>query len=84
MWLAIDGVDSHAAVTLNGYSLGMVEGNGTAARFDITALLGLRNRLTIDVSLSAAEFNDKKLRGDRAGQPGGLTGEVRLEMVTGD
>ncbi len=64
--------------------VGHVAGHQAAARFDITPLLELHNILSIEVSLSAAAFHDAATRGDRAGQPGGLTGEVRLEMISGD
>lgn len=84
VWLALDGVDYQAAVALNGHPLGLVEGYEAAARIDITGILESHNVLAVEVSLPPAVFHDPKLRGGRAGLAGGLTGEVRLEIGTGN
>ena len=82
VWLVFDGVDHSASVTLNGEPLGTLAGMQTR-RVDITGRLALRNRLEVEVSLALTEFADTAARGDRAGKPGGLTGEVRLEIEPG-
>jgi hypothetical protein len=51
------------------------------ARFEITSLLKPRNELLIDVTLLHDEAVDRaRTSRGRAGQPGGLIGEVRLEI----
>jgi beta-galactosidase/beta-glucuronidase len=80
VWLIIDGVDHHGLVTLNGTPLGQVAGCARPARFDVTELLQSHNTLEVEVSLDRETFHDSSLRGQRAGQSGGLVGEVRLEI----
>ena len=79
VWLVLEAVDYQADLTLNGHPLGAMR-SLQPARFDITAALELSNLLTVDVSLPATVFADSTLRRTRAGQPGGLIGEVRLEI----
>ncbi len=79
VWLVLEAVDHQADVALNGHALGTMR-DLQPARFDITATLEPSNQLTVDVSLPAAVFADPTLRRDRASQPGGLIGEVRLEI----
>jgi beta-galactosidase/beta-glucuronidase len=83
VWLALDAVDHQARVTLNGQPLGSLTGSLATARFDITAALAPHNTLSVDVSLPSALFADATVRGPRAGHPGGLIGEVRLEIGPG-
>jgi beta-galactosidase/beta-glucuronidase len=83
VWLAFDGVDYQSQVTLNAQALGAVQGYGSPSRIEITSLLEPRNVLALDISLPAIVFNDEQLRPGRAGQAGGLIGEVRLEISSG-
>ena len=83
VWLVLDGVDHQAGVNLNGHALGVARGYQSAVRFDLTELLEPHNVLAIDVSLPAAVYHDSSLRPGREGQPGGLIGEVRLEIGPG-
>jgi hypothetical protein len=80
VWLACDGVDQRATVALNGHALGNLTGHRGTTRFDVTSLLELHNTLWVDVTLDRATFHDRDLRGERAGDAGGLVGEVRLEI----
>lgn len=83
LWLVFAGVDAAAQVVLNGEPLGRVEGRSTPYRFEIASRLAAQNRLIVEIEclpqLTAAE--ERRLRGDRAGLPGGLFGEVRLEIT---
>jgi hypothetical protein len=65
VWLTFAGVADRACVTLNDTPLGQVEGD-TPAEFEVTALLGPRNELVVDV--------------EGPGGQGGLWGEVALEV----
>jgi beta-mannosidase len=80
VWLAFDGVDYQSQVTLNAQALGEVQGYGSTSRIEITSLLEPHNVLVLDISLPAIVFNDEQHRPGRAGQSGGLIGEVRLEI----
>ncbi len=74
VWLAIDCVDSNATVTLNSTSLGSLALNtetGESWRHEIQDSLLPTSELIIDVTHPA-----------QAPGPGGLTGEVRLEIQT--
>jgi hypothetical protein len=62
-----DGVESAGNIALNGQPLGSNQGDAQA-RFDLTSRLAERNELVVDVS-----------SGESA--PGGLVGEVRLEII---
>ncbi len=75
-----EGANARAVAVLNGQRLGEVVGASKPARFDVTAVLSSHNTLEVDVSLDRAAFGDSALRGPRAGAPGGLVGEVRLEI----
>ena len=53
-------------------------------RFDVTGVLAERNELVIEVELPPLSYADEqRLRPERAGLPGGLIGEVRLEIFRG-
>lgn len=80
VWLVFDRFDHEAAVVLNGQPLGKFAGPDGPQHLDITPVLLAHNELTVDVSLPAEAFDDASARGDRAGQAGGLVGEVRLEI----
>ena len=81
MSLVLEGVDHRAVVTLNDMPLGEMQGCDALARFDVTAALLPSNLLVVDVSLDGAALDDASVRGNRAGGPGGLVGDVRLEIV---
>ncbi len=79
--LVCDGVDLRGAVWVNGRSLGPIDGYQAATRFEIGADLIERNQLVIEVELPPlAHSAEQALRPGRAGLPGGLIGEVRLEI----
>jgi beta-galactosidase/beta-glucuronidase len=80
VWLVFDGADHSADVMLNGEPLGRFAGEGSV-RFEITQRLAPHNRLEVEVSLAPEMFHSPA-RGHRVGLPGGLTGEVRLEIET--
>jgi beta-galactosidase/beta-glucuronidase len=83
VWLVIGGVDLSGMAELNGRPLGPVAGYREPTRFDVTRWLDERNELVIDVELPALSYADEqRLRPDRAGLPGGVIGEVRLEIFS--
>lgn len=67
VWLVCDGAESTATFLLNGEMLRSTVGNGSPAEIDVTERLRERNELLAVVECSGT-------------QPGGLTGEVRLEI----
>ncbi len=81
VWLVMDGVDSFGAVALNDVPLGNVAGYGRPVEFHIGPLLQARNLLTIEVELPDYEAGAAAPpRPGRENLPGGLIGEVRLEI----
>jgi hypothetical protein len=83
VFLVVERVDWEADISLNGQRLGAVNYVAGPGRFDITPWLRPRNELTIGVELppwSAAA--EPAGRADRRGLPGGLVGEVRLEITS--
>lgn len=81
--LVVERVDAFGQASLNGRSLGTVGADPT--RFDVTALLASRNELVIDVELPRLTADSAPLfRPGREGLPGGLIGEVRLEILDND
>ena len=77
VWIVVESVDATASVTLNGHPLGEIPLGATYCEFDITALLQPRNELLVEVGCPA----DASLRPtDRGNLPGGLIGEVGLEI----
>ncbi|MBI3840262.1 MAG: hypothetical protein HY288_20255 [Planctomycetia bacterium] len=83
VWLALDGVDPRADVILNGQPIGQALGYRATTRFDITAVLQPHNVLVVEVCMPIASLDDEVCRPGRAGLPGGLIGEVRLEIRGG-
>lgn len=85
MWLVLEGVDALGRVELNGEQLGETTLAAGPARFDVTERLQERNELTVEVELPvyASVEAEMSVRGERIGQPGGLFGEVRLEIWNG-
>ncbi len=78
VWLVCDGADAHAQASINEQPLGGIPGHATSAEFPLTRFLQPRNQVTIDVELP--EDADEAIRLGRMGRPGGLIGEVRLEI----
>lgn len=79
--LVIERADAWAEVELNGEPFGKIPAGRQPWRADVTSRLRVRNRLVVTVYLPKAdETGDPFRRGDRAGQPGGLIGPVRLEI----
>jgi beta-galactosidase/beta-glucuronidase len=78
--LVFDGVDALAVVTLNDRPLLEIPPGGEPARIDIAGLLEERNTLVVEVSLPDDEI--VKRPAGREHSPGGLYGEVRLEIHT--
>ncbi len=81
VWLVIDGIDYFGKVALNDEVLGELVGYEAPREFEITAKLRERNLLTLEVELPAyAEGASVPFRPGRTNLPGGLIGEVRLEV----
>jgi hypothetical protein len=81
IWLLIEGVDYFGTATLNEQLLGDLWGYAEPHEYDISTLVGPRNRLVIEVDLPELAPDAPPL--DRPGRehlPGGLIGEVRLEI----
>jgi hypothetical protein len=70
--LVVEPPQSRATVRLADQELGIVRFNGPPGRFDITRLLADHNQLEIVVEHPAPD--------DPSESPGGLVGEVRLEI----
>jgi beta-galactosidase/beta-glucuronidase len=81
VWLVVDGVDYFGTVALNGHALGEAIGFQSSREFDIRSFLVERNLLTLDVDLPLYEGGAAApQRPGRDGLPGGLIGEIRLEI----
>jgi hypothetical protein len=79
--LVIDGVDFLGSVRLNGTALGAVQGYNQPTAFEVRKLLAPRNVLLVEVELPAYELpSTGPARPGRESLPGGLIGEVRLEI----
>ena len=78
-------VDAFGTAELNELELGNIPPGLAATRFDITQLLRPRNQLIIDVELPMAGSDQMQFhRPGREGLPGGIVGEIRLEIFTGE
>jgi hypothetical protein len=79
VYLVVEPPRTHGEVRLFEQTLGIVEIDGPPARFEITSLLDYdHNRLEIIVE--HPPLNDGRLSAELSQQPGGLIGEVRLEI----
>ena len=79
--LVVEQVDAMGSVELNDRSLGIIAVGQTRWRYDVTSRLQPRNLLCIDVDLPQESPDSPALsRQEREGLPGGLIGEVRLEI----
>ena len=75
-------VDAWGRVWLNGHLLGEIPPAACETRFEVTDQLLERNELTVEVELPRVTPDSPPLArpAQRAGKPGGLVGEVRLEI----
>ncbi len=81
--LVIARVDAFGCAALNGQELGEIAAGGPPWRCDITARLQPRNELVIEVALPPRTASSvSPARPGRDCLPGGLIGEVRLEIFT--
>jgi hypothetical protein len=80
VWLVVEPPRSRGAVKLNGTPLGDIAFGGRAFRFDITARLEDHNRLEIVVEHPALDGDSVANDDSDINRPGGLVGEVRLEI----
>lgn len=78
VWLVVDGADPHAEVAFNGQLLGTTPGYALAAAWDITQRLSPRNGVELRFHLPPEASG--ALRPGRYGLPGGILGQVRLEV----
>jgi hypothetical protein len=79
--LVIAHVDVRATVTLNGTELGRIPDGQLNSRWDVTRLLAARNQLCVLVDQPETTAESAPLLRHRPEpHPGGLTGEVRLEI----
>jgi hypothetical protein len=79
--LVIERVDAFGVVVFNTRSLGQIHAGGEKASFDVTSWLRRRNELLIEVELPEVTSASAPLsRPGREGLPGGLVGEVRIEI----
>ena len=81
--LVVERLDAFGLVLLNGRSLGAVAAGQSGWRADVTHLLAPRNELGVEVELPEEPADSPPLaRPGRSGCPGGLIGEVRLEIFS--
>lgn len=78
--LVVEAVDYEATIELNGQQLGNTRWGTGPWRCEITPWLQAANELRIVVDLPCETPDSPLDRGERTGQPGGLVGEVRLEI----
>ena len=80
VWLVVEPARSQTVVELNRKRLGEVVRDGTPLRFDVTELLDDHNRLEILVEHPALDECGRASQDSNTAGPGGLVGEVRLEI----
>jgi len=81
VWLVVEPQRSLARVVMVDETLGEVRADGPAQRFDITHRLSSHNRLEIFVDHPAlVDLDGDGEGGGGEWEPGGLVGEVRLEI----
>ena len=80
--LVIDAVDCFGEVAINNHAIGSMRGDEGRRHFKIGRLLDLRNQLSVIVECPRVTASSPPLPRPpgREGQPGGLIGEVRLEI----
>jgi hypothetical protein len=79
-FLVVEPPRSRGVLSLNGKTLGEVVWGGPPARFDVTDLLADPNRLEIVVEHPVLDGTALADDDDFSQSPGGLVGEVRLEI----
>ena len=81
--LVVDAGDQRVTIELNGESLGEMDADHSPWRQDVTARLQSANELVIVVELPETTQDSPPLArpGRSPADPGGLIGEVRLEIV---
>ena len=79
-FLVVEPPRSRGVISLSGKPLGEVVWGGPPARFDITDLLEDHNRLEIVVEHPVLDGAATADDDDFSQSPGGLVGEVRLEI----
>jgi hypothetical protein len=85
VYLVVEGVDCLATIELNQKFVGGLTLASGPGKFDITPRLLPRNDLRIEVALPLyTEVEEFRTREARIGLPGGLFGEVRLEICSGN
>jgi hypothetical protein len=80
VWLVVEPPRSHATVTLSDEMLGELRAGDPAARYDITDSLADHNRLEIVVAHPPLDAACRAPHDFDQALPGGLVGEVRLEI----
>jgi hypothetical protein len=83
VWLVVEPQRSEARVVMLEDTLGVVAAEGPPQRFDITHRLSPHNRLEIFVDHPAIVSGWSDVQGGATLPPGGLIGEVRLEIEEG-
>ncbi len=83
VWLVVEPQRSEASVMMSEESLGVVKADGPPLRFDITHLLSPQNRLEVFVDHPVIAEGRTTESGAASLPPGGLVGEVRLEIEEG-
>lgn len=80
VWLVVEPPRSRGTVTLGGEPLGFLGEGDPPGRYDITLRLREHNRLEIVVEHPALDDARASNDDETAQSPGGLVGEVRLEI----
>ena len=80
VWLVVEPPRSCGMVRLNGEFLGYARFGAPAGRFDVAHLLTTTNSLEIEVEHPELDENGMPLDDGSVHVPGGLVGEVRLEI----
>jgi hypothetical protein len=80
VWLVVEPQRSRARVVIGEETLGVVLAEGPPQRFDITHRLSPHNRLEIFIDHPALVEGRSTVGDDATLPPGGLVGEVRLEI----
>jgi hypothetical protein len=80
VWLVVEPAQSEACVLWKGDLLGFIYPSEPAGRFDITDRLEDHNTLEICVDHPALDFMRSTVGDPTKLSPGGLVGEVRLEI----
>jgi hypothetical protein len=80
VWLVVEPPRSAGTVELNGHRLGVVKCDQPAGRFEVLSILRETNELLVYVSHPALDAEVNQTQNVSVELPGGLVGEVRLEI----